>query len=250
VLDNTYIFFITDHGISHARGKQFMYEEGTRIPLVVRGPGLTAGEVRDDLCVHIDLAASSLSFAGIDIPKWMESVDLFDEDYQRRDYIISARDRCDETVDHMRSVRTENFKYIRNFLPKRPYLQPNAYKDNKSIVMRMRELYAAGKLDAAQAKILAESRPQEELYDLVADPNELTNLASQPKHQKQLIHLRATLDKWVEKSQDAGRAGESDSMYDSDMKVYLDTIKIRRPERAAEIQSNIDLMKKWQSLQQ
>ena len=42
LLDETLIVFFTDHGISHARGKQFLYDEGTHIPLVVRGPGVKA----------------------------------------------------------------------------------------------------------------------------------------------------------------------------------------------------------------
>ena len=41
ILDNTLIVFMTDHGISHARGKQFLYNEGTHVPFVVRGPGIS-----------------------------------------------------------------------------------------------------------------------------------------------------------------------------------------------------------------
>ena len=57
ILDQTLIIFMTDHGISHARGKQFLYDEGTHVPFVVRGPGIAKGVVRDDLVEHIDLAA-------------------------------------------------------------------------------------------------------------------------------------------------------------------------------------------------
>ena len=59
ILDNTLIIFMTDHGISHARGKQFLYNEGTHIPFIVRGPGIAAGQVREDLIEHIDMAAIS-----------------------------------------------------------------------------------------------------------------------------------------------------------------------------------------------
>ena len=44
ILENTIIIFFTDHGISHARGKQFLYDEGTHIPLVIKGPGIPAGK--------------------------------------------------------------------------------------------------------------------------------------------------------------------------------------------------------------
>ncbi|MCI0464497.1 MAG: sulfatase-like hydrolase/transferase, partial [Gemmataceae bacterium] len=44
ILDQTVVFFMTDHGISHARGKQFLYDEGIHVPLIVRFPdGARAG---------------------------------------------------------------------------------------------------------------------------------------------------------------------------------------------------------------
>src|SRR5262249_17892142 len=134
LLENTVVFFLTDHGISHARGKQFLYDEGIHVPLVIRGPGIAKGAVHQDLVEHIDLAATSLALAGIPIPKGMQSQNILASDYQPRDAVFAARDRCDETVEHLRSVRTARFKYIRNFLPLRPHLQPNAYKDGKPIV--------------------------------------------------------------------------------------------------------------------
>ena len=71
-------FFLTDHGISHARGKQFLYEEGISIPFVVWGPGVIKGqENRNELIAHIDLAATSLSLAGIPVPDLMQGKTLF-----------------------------------------------------------------------------------------------------------------------------------------------------------------------------
>jgi arylsulfatase A-like enzyme len=224
-----------------------MYEEGMRIPLVLRGPGIEAGQVRPDLVLQIDLAATSLALAGIEIPAGMQGVDLLAEDYRPRQYIVSARDRCDETVDRMRAVRTENFKYIRNFYPQRPYLQPNAYKDNKPIIRQMRALHAAGTLDGYQALIMAPVRPVEELYDLRSDPSELHNLAATRGSRRVLADHRAMLDDWIVQSGDRGTIPESAAMYDSDMKVYLDAMKTRRPERFEEISANVVLMKRWAS---
>ncbi|MGB0582109.1 MAG: sulfatase family protein, partial [Limisphaerales bacterium] len=115
VADKTVIFFLTDHGVSHARGKQFLYDEGIRVPLIVHFPdGRFAGTTREDLVIHIDLAATSLVLAGIEIPDRVQGLDLFARDYRPRDRIFSARDRCDETVEIIRCVRTKRFKYIRN----------------------------------------------------------------------------------------------------------------------------------------
>ncbi len=154
ILDQTVVCFMTDHGISHARGKQFLYDEGLHVPLLLRGPGVAAGKVREDLVEHIDLAATSLALAGIAIPTWMQAQNLLADDYRPRAEVFAARDRCDETVDHLRSVRTERYKYIRNYLAGRPHLQPNRYKDGKQIVARLRELHAAGELDALQEELL------------------------------------------------------------------------------------------------
>lgn len=244
-LDNTLVLFMTDHGISHARGKQFLYDEGLHVPLVVAGPGIQAGQVRKDLVEHIDIAALSLAAAGIAVPSWMQAKDILAKDYQPRDNVYAARDRCDETVEHLRSVRTVRYKYIRNYLHQRPHLQPNAYKDNKAILIALKKAGADGRLNEVQARLLASTRPPEELYDLHNDPYELNNLAGSERHLVTLVALRQRLKRWEQLTGDKGRQPETAEMYDSDMQVYLDTLRRRRPERLKEIQANIAQMKKW-----
>jgi arylsulfatase A-like enzyme len=236
----TLVFFITDHGISHARGKQFLYDEGIHIPLVVRGPGVAAGAVRTDLVEHIDLAAATLAAAGVAIPAFMRAKDLLAKDYAPRDAVFAARDRCDETVERIRSVRTSKWKYIRNYYPKRPPLQPNMYKDAKPTLRRLRELHAAGELKGLPEQLLfAPERAPEELYDLEADPFETKNLAAdQPEVLKE---LRARLEAWMKDTGDRG--AEAESMYDSDMAVYL--AEKKDPASRKLLEDHIALMKKW-----
>lgn len=246
ILDQTIIIFTTDHGISHAREKQFLYDGGIHVPFIVRGPGIARGAVRDDLIQHIDMAAVSLGLAGLEIPKQMQGRNLFAKDYQKRDAVFSARDRCDETVDRIRSVRDEQFKYIRNFYPQRPHLQPNAYKDGKEIVQRLRELHAGGKLSPLAEKILfSPTRDAEELYDLQNDPAETRNLASDPGHRETLGRMREQLNRWIKETNDHGHQPESARMLDSDMAVYLKEISGQPDERLRVIRDNIALMKKW-----
>lgn len=241
ILNETFIIFMTDHGISHARGKQFLYDEGTHIPFVVRGPGVGKGEVREDLIQHIDMAAVSLAAAGIPIPPTMQSQDVLAKDYSPRDAVFAARDRCDETVERMRSVRTDRYLYIRNYHPERPHLQPNAYKDGKSIIQTLRVLHEEGGLDPLTERLLfSPTRPKEELYDWRADPWQVNNLAGNPDYLPVMEELRGRLDRWMEETGDMGP--ESEAMYDSDMAVYL----AGRKDAAAEVtRSNIDLMKRW-----
>jgi len=204
-LDNTVIFFLTDHGISHIRGKQFLYEEGIRVPLIIRFPdGRLAKTVRDDLTIHIDLAPTSLALAGIEIPEYFQGHDIFAKKPSLRDFIVSARDRCDETIEIMRCVRTQQYKYIRNFLSYRPHTQPNQYKGGKRVSKIMRKLHEEGKLNELQDRIYNPTRPTEELYDLKSDPFETQNLAADPKYAQQLAKLRKTLYDWMVETKDLG----------------------------------------------
>ena len=237
LLENTFIIFITDHGISHARGKQFLYDEGTHIPFIVRGPGIEKGKVRADLIEHFDMAATSLAAAGIELPKAMQARNVLAPDYQPRTHVFAARDRCDETVERIRSVRTERFLYIRNFHPQRPHLQPCAYKDGKSIVQTLRRLHESGALEPLADKLLfSPTRPPEELYEWTRDKWQIMNLAAAPAHKATLESLRARLDQWMQETNDPGP--ESESRYDSDMAVYVG-------KENAEVEKNIATMKQW-----
>ena len=242
-LDRTVIIFWTDHGISHVRNKQFLYDGGIHVPLVVRGPGIATGKVRDDLVEHIDIAAVTLALAGLPRPASMQARDVFAKDYAPKEFVLAARDRADETVDRIRSVRSDQFKYIRNFYPSRPYLQPNRYKDDKAIVQAMRRLHAEGKLNRDQALIMAETRPREELYDLKADPHELRNLAADPALAATLAKHQMALADWMTRTADRGRTPEPEE-------VYLNYSADERPEggrgnRNEVFEKNVELMLRW-----
>ena len=249
-LDRTIIFFMTDHGISHVRNKQFLYDGGIHVPLIVAGPGLGAsglggpGVVRTDLVEHIDLGATSLGFAGIAKPGAMQSQDVFAKGYEPREAVYGARDRADETVDWIRSVRTSRWKYIRNGFPSRPYLQPNQYKDSKAIVQAMVQWHAEGKLTAQQALIMAESRPLEDLYDLENDPYESNNLAQLDEHREVLERLRNTLIEWQMRTGD-NHGIESEEVYD--LEAGAEHLEGGKGNRTKVYQENLDLMKRWRT---
>ena len=134
----------------------------------------------------------------------MQGKSIFKTDYKQQDYIYTARDRCDETVDILRSVRTQKFKYIRNFLPHCSHMQRSQYKEGKKIVQEAKKLFTEGKLSSLQAKAFQATRPIEELYDLENDPFETKNLAADPAHQESLIQLRGKLKTWMVETKDMG----------------------------------------------
>lgn len=239
---NTVIFFMTDHGISHVRNKQFLYDGGTHVPLVIQGPGVDSGEIRDDLVEHIDLGATSLALAGINRPETMHSQDILSNAYTKRKYVYAARDRADETVDLIRSVRSDRYKYIYNGFPNRPYLQPNNYKDNKSIVQEMRQLFADGKLNTQQAAIMSETRPREELYDLESDPWESKNLAQNQGSKTVLEEMRAAFRDWQVRTGDPGKP-ESEDVYR--IEAAAPHAEGGKNTENVQYQKNVELMIQW-----
>ena len=209
--ENTVVFFFTDHGCPLPRSKQFLYEDGTKVPLIVCGPGLKKGVVRTDLVSGIDISATSLAIAGIEVPAAFEGIDLFAADFEPRDHVISARDRCGIAVDRIRAVRSERFRYIRNSHRDRALYQ-SQYRDGYAIFKQLRKLNADGKLDSLQGSYFDSSkRPAEELYDLANDPHQTTNLADHPEHTAELKRHRDLLATWEKQTGDRGSEPESEA---------------------------------------
>ena len=209
--DNTVVFFFGDNGRCLIRGKQWCYDAGLHIPLIVRWPGgdAKAGSVREDLVSALDLSATALWLAGVPVPENLYGRPLFGPLAKPREEIYAARDRCDMTLDRIRCVRDTRYKYIRNFLPDRPYTQWNQYIERSYPTLGvMKQLYGEGKLNASQSLFMAARKPPEELYDITADPHEVNNLASAPAHQAALLERRAKIDRWVWETNDHGRFPE------------------------------------------
>ncbi|MBN1359894.1 MAG: sulfatase [Sedimentisphaerales bacterium] len=208
--DNTIVMYFGDHGRPHVRGKQWLYEGGIRIPLIVRWPGhVKSGAVVDDLVSSIDLAPTAMALAGIKVPKHLQGYPFLGRGKQARQYVFAARDRCDETVDRIRCVRSARYKYIRNYFADRPYTQFNAYKKLQYPVLTLLQvLDKQGKLTPEQARFMSPTRPREELYDLQRDPFELHNLADSEDHRKVLREHSAKLDEWIEATHDQGETPE------------------------------------------
>lgn len=212
LLENTLVFFFGDNGRCLIRGKQWCYDAGIHIPLIAWWPGggLKAGQVREDPVSALDMTATSLWAAGVDLPEKRDGRPLFGDKASPREHIFAARDRCDMTLDRIRSIRTARFHYIRNFMSERPYTQWNQYIELQYPTLGvMKKLHGAGKLNANQSLFMAPRKPDEELYDVSTDPHEVNNLASAREHQGTLLDLRAKLDRWLWESDDQGRFPES-----------------------------------------
>ncbi|MAS93454.1 MAG: sulfatase [Verrucomicrobiales bacterium] len=216
--DNTIVIFFSDNGRLTARGIHWPFDQGLRVPMIVRGAknfpemgGFQVGAVSDRVISLLDLTATTLWMAGVDRPLGMQSrVFLGPEAGPERTYAFAARDRIDETVIRMRSVHDKQYHYIRNFTPGAGFETLNRYKEKCFLVKPlMRELKAEGKLTGPPLELM-KPFPTEMLFDVKADPHEIENLAdsSNPEHKEALSRMRAALDTWMVESGDRGYISE------------------------------------------
>lgn len=208
--DNTIVFFIGDHGRCHIRGKQFLYEAGVHIPLIVRWPKhIKPSSVSDELVSSLDICQTIVKVAGAKPAHALHGHYLFGESVPARKYVHFNRDKMDDTHDAIRAVRSDRFKFIHNLMPERAYCQLNEYKERQyPILALMNVLNMTGKLNPTQARFMARRKPEYELYDLENDPHEVNNLADDPDHAEIQATLLAEIDRWRTDMKDVGVTDE------------------------------------------
>jgi uncharacterized sulfatase len=216
--DDTIIFFFSDHGVGLPRGKRWLYDTGLHVPLLIHfpkkwehlAPG-KPGTATDRLVSFVDFGPTVLSLTGVKIPAYVQGIPFLGEKAgQPRTEIDAGRDRMDERTDCSRCVRDARYKYIRNFMPWKPWAANIEYMNEMPTMQEYRRLAAEKKLTEDAAKFMAPTKPAEELYDTEKDPFELKNLAGSREHAEILKRLRETLSDGMLVRHDLGLLPEAE----------------------------------------
>lgn len=217
-LENTIIIHYSDHGGILPRGKRYIYDTGTHVPMIVRypkkwehlAPG-KAGTTSDRPVSFIDLPPTALSLAGIKPPKQMQGRPFLGEHKQEAEpYVFLFGQRFDaRMLRNVRAVTDGRFRYIRNFHPHRHRGILAGYPHGQVGWQSFYALQQAGKTSKEQSSFWNIPQPTEELYDTQADPWEVKNLAQDPKHRKTLSKMRQATLKKMREIRDTGLVPES-----------------------------------------
>lgn len=208
---DTIVFYFSDHGAGMPRSKRWLYDSSLRVPMIVRFPdGAKAGTVSDRLVSFVDYGPTVLSLAGVKVPPTIQGRPFLGAvEAPPREFVFGFRDRMDERVDLLRCARDARFKYIRNYMPHRPWAQHVAYMYEMPTMKAWQKAFEAGTLDPVQRRFF-ETKPFEELYDTDVDPHEIRNLAAEPAHAETLDRHRKALDAWILEIKDLGFLPEAD----------------------------------------
>ncbi|MGI9532150.1 sulfatase family protein [Lutimonas sp.] len=213
LLENTIIFWYTDHGGPLPRQKRLLYDSGIKVPMIIRFPNSIATKDRDSSMISfIDLAPTLLSIAHIKPPAYMQG-NAFLGNYQpsqKPTYVFGAADRFDASSDKIRSVRDKQFKYIKYYNTNKPMYLEVSYRNQMPIMQELLRLRDQGDLSENQALWFRKNKPEEELFDILNDPHEINNLANNPAYQSKLVELRQACEKWVTDINDTGLLPEEE----------------------------------------
>ncbi len=243
-LDRTIILVSGDHGIpGFPGGKCDLYDLGTAVPLIVRVPGLPGGRVIDDFVSLVDLAPTILDYARVGHPPAIDGRSLYPllqsgrsgQVEADRTAVVAGRERHVAEAREgllpypMRALRTRDHLYIRNFHPDRwPMGAPLAVTEDSAPpfeVLERNTRAAFADFDSGPTKAWLihhrndpairpyyerafGKRPAEELYDLRTDPDQIHNLAGDPKHETTRAALAARLLATLERHTDPRVTGD------------------------------------------
>lgn len=195
---NTVVILTGDHGRGMPRFKRSPKDTGTRVPLIVRWPGvIPAGSVREDFASWIDFAPTALSLAGVPVPAEFDGRSFLPTPARPVSYVYSFRDFMDESYDRVRTVRDVRYRYVRNLAPGVDESGKVAYQEVGQTMHELRRVQSEGGLTPLQSLYFATDRPREQLFDTLNDPWETKDLAADPSLSGKLAELRAECDRWI-----------------------------------------------------
>lgn len=213
LLENTIVFWYTDHGGPLPRQKRLLYDSGLNVPMIIRFPDKAFHEQRDNRMISfIDLAPTLLSLTGLPIPDYIQGKAFLGKKMRSEEpkYVFGAADRFDETTDRVRSVRDKRFKYIKYYEPEKPMYLEVSYRNQMPIMQELLRLRDADELSPEQELWFRAKKPREELFDLLNDPYELHDVSQDLKYKDILNEMRLACNSWTDEIHDTGLIPEEE----------------------------------------
>jgi len=192
--ETTLVIFTTDHGPGLPAVKTHLNDRGTGVALIVKGPGgFEGGKVVDGLSSHLDFFPTLCDVLNLPQPEGLRGKSLVPLATGERGQIHDAL--FHEQGYHgrylpLRSIRTERYRYIRR------------YGEDQSSLLYFNADGGEAFRAISEAGLEHIRMPEEQLFDLIADPQELVNQIDNPHYQEVAEDLRNRMDVHLAETED------------------------------------------------
>ena len=211
MLDNTIIFFFSDHGGCLPRGKAFPFDTGHRVPLVVYTPEkykhllpAKKGTRTDRMVSFDDFIPTAMSIAGIEKPDYITGKPFMGKFKEEpRQYIHTFRSNSENHYDASRGVFDGRYHYIKYYTPHKIHAVTQSFQWQMPAQLAWDKHFMQGHANN-QHSVYYTPHPKEALFDLKNDPWEAKNLASDPEFIEKIKTLRAVNATYVRDIKDLG----------------------------------------------
>lgn len=203
--EDTLVLYVSDNGIAFPGAKTNLYDPGVRLPCVIRNPFQKRhGGVCDAMITWADLTPTILDFAGVDPPAPVHGrsfLSAMNEEHPRGwDEIYTSHTFHEITMYYpMRAVQTRRYKLIWNVAHGLAYPFASDLWESETWQGALRRNLDTFGRRSIHAYL---HRPEFELYDLHADPDEIHNLAEDSAAGDVLKELKAKIRSFQEQTQD------------------------------------------------
>jgi arylsulfatase A-like enzyme len=212
-LENTIVFWYSDHGGPLPREKRTIYNTGLQVPMIIRFPNKQlAGSTDSQMLSFIDLKPTVLSLVNIKPPDNLDGKAWMGKyaEHNKREYLFAAADRFDQQIDKIRAVFNKKFKLIRNYNTQQPYYLPVKYRETMPIMKELLRLRDKDSLTLEQQLWFRKTKDSIEFFDMENDPYEFHNLADKKEYQDKIGEMKSALDHWIKSTDDKGQLTEDD----------------------------------------
>ena len=231
--DNTLVIYISDHGADFPRGKGSIYENGTRVPMIVNYPKIfPQGKVENGMVSTIDILPTMLRAARLPIPEELPGFALEDIDAGKvppRNYIHTFTTGSSPNLLYLQfGIRDERYKLV--------------YNPDRALNRLAESRYRNSQLPEDQYVQNFLNPPEYELFDLQEDPHEWKNLAEDAEHGPIRGRLLKAMQSFQRKIKDPYTSRENIATFIVEQKEYQ-----RKPYKKERFRwPHLDMFKKAQ----
>lgn len=209
--ENTIVFFYSDHGGCLPRGKAYLYDTGTRVPLIVHFPEkykhlakTETSSISEQLVGFVDFAPTVFNLLGITIPEFMMGKPFLGDNLPKpKSELFLYRANQEQNYIPSRAITDGRYKLIWNFNSAYPNGTRQSYQWQMPSYQGWDEANIKDEVNDLQ-KVFWKPTEALEFFDTESDHYEVKNLINSEAHKNKISEMKSKLVDFMKEKKDLG----------------------------------------------